>query len=310
MSVMAPPGLVDSMTEPTWGAGSRRRGVHPRALSLAFSRALRTFVTAAWGGGDPIITPAQVADGIDAITRRIHPMADRIHASSPTIVGVTRPLFVLPGIGGDERLFDAQRAVRDIRTIAWIPHAHRRETMMQYAHRLAARLHIDAPFDLGGSSFGGMVALELARYLAPENVFLFGSCRSPRSIAPSLRALRWVTPVLPDRLLHPPASLRRPVAWWFGATTAAHAQLFADMLASTPIEFLRWASNAVASWKGVAELPMPIHHVHGERDRLIPVRRVHADRVIVGAGHLLNVTHAREVNAFIADVDQRARGGR
>jgi pimeloyl-ACP methyl ester carboxylesterase len=214
----------------------------------------------------------------------------------------------LPGLGGDERLFNAQRAVRDIQPIAWIPPAHRRETMMQYAHRLAPQLHIDGPFDLGGSSFGGMIALEIARYLAPENVFLFGSCRSPRSIAPSLRVLRSMTPVLPNRLMHPPASLRRPVAWWFGATTAVQAQLFADMLASTPVEFLRWASNAVASWKGVAELSMPVHHVHGERDRLIPARRVQADRVIAGAGHLLNVTHAADVNAFIAGVDQRARG--
>jgi pimeloyl-ACP methyl ester carboxylesterase len=49
---------------------------------------------------------------------------------------------------------------------------------------------------------------------------------------------------------------------------------------------------------------MPIHHVHGDRDRLIPIRRVRADRVITGAGHLLNVTHADSVNKFIADVEQ------
>ena len=176
----------------------------------------------------------------DASERRSHESdRRRIHSSSPRIIDVTRPLFVLSGIGGDERLFEAQKAVRDIQPIAWIPPAHRRETMMQYAHRLAAPLHIDTPFDLGGSSFGGMIALELARYLAPKNVFLFGSCRSPRSIAASLRALRWIAPVLPDRLLHQPASLQGPVAWWFGATTAAHAQLFAEMLVSTPIEFIR-----------------------------------------------------------------------
>jgi pimeloyl-ACP methyl ester carboxylesterase len=220
------------------------------------------------------------------------------------MIDVTLPLFVLSGIGGDERLFEAQRAVRDIRPIAWIPAAHARETLGQYAERLAAQLHIHEPFDLGGSSFGGMVALEIARHLAPQNVFLFGSCRSPRSIAPSLRALRLIAPMLPDRLLHPPVLLQRPVAWWFGATSAAHAELFADMLASTPSEFMRWASNAVASWKGVAQLSVPIHHVHGERDRLIPCRRVRADRVIAGAGHLLNVTHADAVNDFIASADR------
>lgn len=44
---------------------------------------------------------------------------------------------------------------------------------------------------------------------------------------------------------------------------------------------------------------MPIYHVHGDRDRLIPVRRVKPDRVIAAAGHLLNVTHADAVNDFI-----------
>ena len=164
---------------------------------------------------------------------------------------VTLPLYVLSGIGGDERLFDLQRAVRDVRSIKWIEPAHDRETLPQYAARLARELHIDEQFDLGGSSFGGMIALELARLLVPQHVFLFGSCRSA--------------------------------------------------LAATPPSFIRWASSAVFSWKGVAQLPMPIHHVHGERDRLIPVRRVSADRVIAGAGHLLTLTHADAVNAFIEE---------
>ena len=49
------------------------------------------------------------------------------------------------------------------------------ETLRHYAARLAGELRIDGPFDLGGSSFGGMVALELARHLSPQHVFLFGS---------------------------------------------------------------------------------------------------------------------------------------
>jgi pimeloyl-ACP methyl ester carboxylesterase len=163
----------------------------------------------------------------------------------------------------------------------------------------ASELHINEPFDLGGSSFGGMVALELARHLSPRHVFLFGSCRSPHSVARSLRTLRRLAPAVPDRLLHPPRLLRPIVARWFGATSAAHVHLFAEMLAATPTAFIRWASKAVFSWPGVAELPMPIHHVHGDRDRLIPIRRVQPDLVIRGAGHLLNLTHPDAVNDFI-----------
>jgi pimeloyl-ACP methyl ester carboxylesterase len=211
------------------------------------------------------------------------------------------PLYVLSGIGGDERLFDPQRSVRDVRPIRWIPPAHPREPLADYAARLARQLEIDGPFDLGGASFGGMIALELARHLAPRRVFLFGSCRSPRSVATLLRALRWLPPVVPPRPLLPLA------ARWFGATSPEHVRLFADMLAAMPPAFVRWASNAIFSWDGVAELPMPVHHVHGERDRLIPVRGVRPDHVIAGAGHLLNLTHGDEVNDFVANVDRQQR---
>lgn len=217
---------------------------------------------------------------------------------------VPLPLYVLPGIGADARMFDAQRAIRDVHAIDWIAPAHPHETLKQYAQRFAIQLRMAEPFDLGGSSFGGMVALELARYLSPQRVFLFGSCRSPHSIAPLLRALRFFVRALPDGLLHPPRAVLPLVAWWFGASSHAHVQLFADMLAVTPIEFIRWASLAVFSWENIEDLPMPIHHVHGDRDRLIPIRRVRPDRAIAGAGHLLNVTHADAVNKFIADVDR------
>jgi pimeloyl-ACP methyl ester carboxylesterase len=45
---------------------------------------------------------------------------------------------------------------------------------------------------------------------------------------------------------------------------------------------------------------MPVHHLHGDRDRLIPVHRVKPDHVVAGAGHLLNITHPDAVNDFIA----------
>jgi pimeloyl-ACP methyl ester carboxylesterase len=199
-------------------------------------------------------------------------------------------------MAADERLFDAQRAVRDIRPISWIPPSDRAETLPRYAMRLSRELHIDEPFDLGGSSFGGMAALELARHISPERVFLFGSCRSPHGIARWLRGLRYLAPLLPA---HPPRHLRPLVARWFGATSRLHVDLFADMLAATPKAFIRWASKAIFTWDGVPQLPMPVHHVHGDRDRLIPIRRVQPDHVISGAGHLLNLTHADAVNDFI-----------
>jgi pimeloyl-ACP methyl ester carboxylesterase len=219
---------------------------------------------------------------------------------------VLPPLYVLSGIGGDSRLFDGLRRVRDIRAIDWIAPMHSHESLVNYALRLAREVKFEEPFDLGGASFGGMLALELARHVKPRRVFLFGSCRSPGSIARSLALLRFAAPIVPDRLLNPPRFIRAPLARWFGATSREHVDLFAGMLAATPPPFIRWASHAIFTWAGIETLPMPVHHVHGSRDHLIPLRCVHADRVVAGGGHLLTLTHADAVNAFIRGIDENA----
>jgi len=204
------------------------------------------------------------------------------------------PLLLLPGLGADERLFAAQRDIRDIHVIPWIAARHPRERLADYAARLAHSVDADAPFDLGGASFGGMVALEIARHLKPQRVFLIGSCRSPASVAPWLRALRGVP------VMRPPRFTISMLARWFGATSAEHVRLFAEMLEATPLPFLRWACGAILSWSGAAELPMPVRHIHGDHDRIIPVRSVNADRIVPGAGHLLTLTHPDAVNQFLA----------
>ena len=66
---------------------------------------------------------------------------------------------------------------------------------------------------------------------------------------------------------------------------------------------------AIFSWEGVSELPMPIRHVHGDRDGLIPIRRVHPDDVITGGGHLLNLTHTGAINDFLANADRQMIDG-
>ena len=51
--------------------------------------------------------------------------------------------------------------------------------------------------------------------------------------------------------------------------------------------------------EGGLGLPVPVVHVHGDRDRVIPLARVAPDHVIAGAGHLLTLTHAAAVNALL-----------
>jgi pimeloyl-ACP methyl ester carboxylesterase len=65
-------------------------------------------------------------------------------------------------------------------------------------------------------------------------------------------------------------------------------------------DFLRWACRAVVTWDPPPDLfPFPIHQIHGDRDRILPWRLTRPDVLVRGAGHVLSLTHPREVNDFI-----------
>jgi len=62
---------------------------------------------------------------------------------------------------------------------------------------------------------------------------------------------------------------------------------------------MRWALRALLNWDPAPLQDTAVRQIHGRRDRIIPARRVEADEIVPGGGHLINLTHAEQVNEFI-----------
>ena len=71
------------------------------------------------------------------------------------------------------------------------------------------------------------------------------------------------------------------------------------MFKESDSRFMHWALQAILRWEPAPLEGVHVFQIHGRRDRLIPASRVEADELIPDGGHLINVTHAREVNRFI-----------
>src|SRR3954453_7776604 len=86
-------------------------------------------------------------------------------------------LLLIPGLGVDGRLFLPQRAIdADVITPA-LPDPVPDESITHYAWRLTRDIEPRENLWIGGMSFGGMLALEAARYFNPRGVFLIASTR-------------------------------------------------------------------------------------------------------------------------------------
>ena len=209
-------------------------------------------------------------------------------------------LVLIPGLGADAALFEIQRAsFPTLHVPPWIEPAPG-ETLVSYAARMAERVPGGDDVILGGVSFGGMLACEMACLVRPRVLLLVATCTTPAAIPRWNRWLARLVVALPPRLLRPPRFAWPWIAWAFGAREGrARAIVEHCVLAASP-EFVQWGLSAILAWQPSGAPQMPIVHVHGARDRLIPAARVDATDVVPGAGHLLNVTHAAALDERIA----------
>jgi pimeloyl-ACP methyl ester carboxylesterase len=202
--------------------------------------------------------------------------------------------FLLPGLNGDTRIFDRLAPLLPSATIVpWVP-PRSRESISEYAARLA--LTIDPREDLivCGVSFGGIVAQELASQSRARACVLISSVRNGRQLPPWYRPARMLGPLIPEQALaaigSSAASLPRRMR---SQSTAQTTQL-----AGESGEWRCWAISSLLRWRpprsGGAVL-----QIHGDKDITFPIRYVDPDVVIEGGGHLIALTHAEEIASIV-----------
>ena len=214
-------------------------------------------------------------------------------------------VYFISGLGADRRVFKYIRVPEGF-TIHYVEWAApgKDETLADYALRLTEQIDITQPFILVGLSLGGIMAVEIAKKFAPVATILISSipvsARMPRYFYLG-RSLRLID-ILPISFFKRAALMKRV----FSPETSDDKELVRQLIRDSDAGFMRWAMRAVLKWKN-DYIPQPLWQIHGGRDLIFPVRLAKPNtaspsRLISGAGHLLVMTHAQEVNALLQEV--------
>src|SRR5262249_54737381 len=157
-------------------------------------------------------------------------------------------------------------AIPELICPAWIP-PHPAETLNAYARRLAGRLDPGRACYVGGVSFGGAVALEMAVHLKARACFLIGSVRCRGELPWYLRFFQPMTALEPELVGKTAGlALRRYLLSGLGALSARQQRL-----TSADAEFLRWATWALLNWRAHPQTRrVPVHRIHGAADGTFP----------------------------------------
>ncbi len=211
------------------------------------------------------------------------------------------------GMGADARLFSLQAMqFPNLMVPAWLP-PETRETLSDYGKRMAESLSVSKPCFVGGASFGGMVALEVARHLPTKGCFLISTIRSRRELP---WRYRWLTPFA--RLI---PGVCTEVSQLFAKGVLASTERIVRPNVLSPLRviaeeaggFHRWAGVAALRWNPPREAPYPVFQIHGDRDPVFNSGRSLAETIVPGGGHLLPLTHPQIVNQFLKEgIEQTA----
>ena len=207
-------------------------------------------------------------------------------------------VYFISGLGADERAFRYIRLPEvETRFIHWEP-PQRQETLQQYASRLLDQIDTNQSVVLVGLSFGGIVAQELANMIDCTQLFLISSVKHPKELSPLLQVIKHIRiyKLLPFPWVKPILSYVAP--YWFNAVLDRQRTLLRSVINDTDNQFAQWAIKTIMQWEGEPS-QTPVVHLHGNQDRIFPIRYIQNCIAVEGAGHFMVVTHAKKISKLI-----------
>lgn len=209
---------------------------------------------------------------------------------------MTKELYIFSGLGADERVFQRLDFSGFSTTfIKWIIPVDS-ETIEHYATRLLDQISSAKPI-LIGLSFGGLIAVEVAKQIETEKVILIASAKTKQEIPFYYHFVGQLGlhKHLPTRLLK---SSNFITNWFFGTGSTFDRQLLKQILHDTDPTFLKWAIDKVVNWTNQTQTKS-LFHIHGTNDRILPLSFVKCDVVVENGGHLMTLNKPDELNVII-----------
>lgn len=215
---------------------------------------------------------------------------------------VIQTIYFIPGFGTDEKIFK-NLAINNAKLvyINWIDPLYN-ESYPSYVQRMAAIIDEEEPIIIG-VSFGGMVALEIARTRKVNQVILISSIKTTNELPAKWRLVGKLklNKVLPIKHIQATKMFYALANKRVGAFTEEEITFANHYRRTIKPGYLVWALHQILNWKN-DYIPPNIVHIHGTDDLIFPIKTSHPTHIIQGGTHMIVMNRAEEVSAIINEV--------
>jgi len=195
-------------------------------------------------------------------------------------------LYFISGLGADKRIFQnlVLPEVFKIHYIEWVA-VSKSETLESYCRRLSAQINQQEPFSLVGLSFGGVIAIEMSKFLSPVQTVLISSFCFKKEVSRFyiLIGKSGIYKILPPRFLLRPNNIAFRL---FGAYKLEMKNLLKHIFADTDPVFFEWAIRQLFSWDNHWK-PANLLRIHGTSDKILPYKEIMNAIAVKDGEHLM-----------------------
>src|SRR5258705_763721 len=174
----------------------------------------------------------------------------------------------------------------------WIP-PEKNESLTNYARRFSSLIKSNDAFILIGLSFGGMLALEIARLRNPMKTIIISSIATSDELPWYFKRAGKIGlhKTLPVRLMKAGTILKNLM----GVGSKEDKAIIYNYAKFADPDLVRWSLHAIINWNQPDRLPGVVH-LHGSNDHMLLLRYTHLDYIIKDAANLMIFNKANEVN--------------
>ncbi|WP_375438117.1 alpha/beta fold hydrolase [uncultured Hymenobacter sp.] len=206
-------------------------------------------------------------------------------------------IYLIPGLGADERVFQNLRPLLQDKTriLLWLT-PEPDESLPDYAARMAAPIPLEQAGLIVGVSFGGVVGLEINRIRPRLRTVLVSSIPDASCMPPLLRLIRSTRVYR----LFPPQWLKlfpRAGQLYFGVQNGEEYRMFKQILRDMEPTYTRWAIHRLLHWDSTS-VGRSIQ-ILGTADRVFPHGPTPVDYLIEGGGHFMVFSYASQVSKIL-----------
>ncbi len=210
-------------------------------------------------------------------------------------------IYYISGLGADQRAFSKLDFVKkhNATYLPWLAPLQKKESIESYAKRMATNITGEAPI-IVGLSFGGMMAIEIAKTISAKKVILISSCKTKSELPPQIKMAGslGLDSLMPTALV----KKSKPLVYNFlGTKTDKEKEIASDFIDSLNEDYLSWSMRTISRWKNT-EVPCSTCHIHGNKDMLLQSSFVEADHIIEGGNHFMIFNKADEINPIINSI--------